>query len=337
MNCHPTLCGMLVDVEDGAARRRRAAIPTIPTAAASSACAARPRARSSATRARLLPPLRARPARRAVAARRRWDEALDLIVDAHARGRARGGRALVGARALREQLRHARRHSQPAPPLRQPLGLPVVEPDDDLLGARRLRPRRSPASLETNTKEDMGAHADAHRPVGRQPREPAEHRRATSRRRAAAARTSSRSTCGETEAAAQSDEVLIVRPGTDAALALGDDARDRRGGPRTIARSSTRHTVGFDALAAHVRALLARRGPRASPASRPSGIVGARPPLRDDAAGHDRARRQLACTRARTAGRARARSAACPRSPATSASPAAASARATAARSHGQA
>jgi anaerobic selenocysteine-containing dehydrogenase len=55
-----------------------------------------------------------------------------------------------------------------------------------------------------------------------------------------------------TEAAAQSDEVLILRPGTDAALALGmmhvligEGLYDRE--------FVARHTVGFDALAAHVR------------------------------------------------------------------------------------
>ena len=56
----------------------------------------------------------------------------------------------------------------------------------------------------------------------------------------------------ETEAAAQSDETLIVRPGSDAALALGlmhvivtEGLWDRA--------CVERHTVGFDALAAHVQ------------------------------------------------------------------------------------
>jgi anaerobic selenocysteine-containing dehydrogenase len=58
----------------------------------------------------------------------------------------------------------------------------------------------------------------------------------------------------ETEAAAQSDEAILIHPGTDAALALammsvmiGDGLHD--------AGFVARHTVGFDALAAHVQDL----------------------------------------------------------------------------------
>ena len=58
----------------------------------------------------------------------------------------------------------------------------------------------------------------------------------------------------ETEAWAQSDETILIRPGTDAALALammsvliGEGLHD--------AEFVARHTVGFDALAAHVRPL----------------------------------------------------------------------------------
>jgi anaerobic selenocysteine-containing dehydrogenase len=58
----------------------------------------------------------------------------------------------------------------------------------------------------------------------------------------------------ETEAAGQSDEVILIRPGTDAALALammsiiiGEGIHD--------ADFVARHTVGFEALAGHVREL----------------------------------------------------------------------------------
>src|SRR4029434_7566114 len=57
----------------------------------------------------------------------------------------------------------------------------------------------------------------------------------------------------ETEAAAQSDDALLVRPGSDAALALAmmhvivaEDLVDRA--------FVAQHTVGFDELAAHVSA-----------------------------------------------------------------------------------
>src|SRR5205823_5374297 len=55
-----------------------------------------------------------------------------------------------------------------------------------------------------------------------------------------------------TEASAQSDETVLVRPGTDAALALGmmhvivaEGLHD--------AEFVARHTVGFDALRAHLK------------------------------------------------------------------------------------
>jgi anaerobic selenocysteine-containing dehydrogenase len=101
--------------------------------------------------------------------------------------------------------------------------------------------------LETNTKEDMGAHARlvvlwganlASQPnTGR-------HLAAARRRGAHVVTIDVR----ETEAAAQSDETLLVRPGTDAALALAmmhvivaEKLWDRD--------FVARHTVGFDALA----------------------------------------------------------------------------------------
>ena len=123
--------------------------------------------------------------------------------------------------------------------------------------------------LEANTKEDMGAPREPDPPVGRQPRQPAEHRAATWPRPAAAGRRVVTIDVRETEAAAQSDEVILIRPGTDAALALammpvivGEGLHD--------AEFVARHTVGFDALAAHVRGPRPRRGPRRSPACRPS-------------------------------------------------------------------
>src|SRR3990172_1208786 len=55
----------------------------------------------------------------------------------------------------------------------------------------------------------------------------------------------------ETEAAAQADEVVLLRPGTDAALALGMMHVIVREGLHDRAFVA-RHTVGFDALAAHL-------------------------------------------------------------------------------------
>jgi anaerobic selenocysteine-containing dehydrogenase len=105
--------------------------------------------------------------------------------------------------------------------------------------------------LETNTKEDMGQHADlivlwganlASQPnTGR-------HLIAAKRRGAYVITVDVR----ETEAAAQSDEVLQLRPGTDTALALAlmhviiaEGLYDRA--------FVAQHTVGFEALQTHVQ------------------------------------------------------------------------------------
>ena len=105
--------------------------------------------------------------------------------------------------------------------------------------------------LETNTKEDMGAHAQLillwGANLASQPNT-ARHVTAARRRGAHVVTIDVR----ETEAAAQSDETLIVRPGQRRRAGPGDDARDRHRG--AVDRAFVeRHTVGFDALAAHVR------------------------------------------------------------------------------------
>src|SRR5690606_30956792 len=106
--------------------------------------------------------------------------------------------------------------------------------------------------LETNTKEDMGEHSQFillwAANLSSQPNT-ARHLLAARRRGAQVVTIDVRST----EAAAKSDDVLLVRPGTDAALALammhvicGERLYD--------AGFVARHTVGFDALADHVKA-----------------------------------------------------------------------------------
>ncbi|HXH83455.1 MAG TPA: molybdopterin-dependent oxidoreductase, partial [Candidatus Tectomicrobia bacterium] len=104
--------------------------------------------------------------------------------------------------------------------------------------------------LETNTKEDMGAHADLvvlwGANLASQPNT-ARHLVAARRRGAGVVVVDVR----ETEASAHADETLRIRPGTDAALALAmmhvivaEGLVDRA--------FVAAHTVGFDALAAHV-------------------------------------------------------------------------------------
>jgi anaerobic selenocysteine-containing dehydrogenase len=107
--------------------------------------------------------------------------------------------------------------------------------------------------LEANTKEDMAAHASLivlwGANLASQPNT-APHLAAARRRGAYAVTIDVR----ETEAARQSDEMVLIRPGTDVALALAMMSvivRERLHDAEFVAR----HTVGFDALAAHVRDL----------------------------------------------------------------------------------
>ncbi len=156
--------------------------------------------------------------------------------------------------------------------------------------------------LEANTKEDMGEHArlvllwganlasqpTTGPPPGRGPpaRGPGDH---DGRAR--------------TEAAAQSDEVFLIRPGTDAALALAMMHVIVAEGLQDEAFID-RHTVGFHALAGHLRA----HGPEWAapitgiPAERivalARGYAGTRP-------GDDRPGGQLDAQGRGTAGRAR--------------------------------
>ena len=106
-------------------------------------------------------------------------------------------------------------------------------------------------ALETSTKEDMGANAEMillwAANLTSQPNT-ARYLVAAKRRGAHIVTIDVR----QTEAAAQSDEVLLLRPGSDSALALalmhviiGEDLCD----PEFVRD----HTVGFDELAAHVR------------------------------------------------------------------------------------
>jgi anaerobic selenocysteine-containing dehydrogenase len=248
MNCHPTLCGMLVEVEDG--RLLSVTGDKENPDSQGFLCI-----RGQASREiignprRLLHPLVR--ARRGAGAWREasWDEALDLIA-----GRMQAaGREAVGVWSG---------HGLFANNYGTRIGSQLLRRFANLYGCQWWNPTMIcwglgafglglTGALETNTKEDMGAHAAlillwganlASQPnTGR-------HLAAARRRGAYVVTIDVR----ETEAAAQSQEVFLLRPGTDAALALGmihviiaEGLLDRE--------FVARHTVGFDALAAHVR------------------------------------------------------------------------------------
>ncbi|HET7264603.1 MAG TPA: molybdopterin-dependent oxidoreductase [bacterium] len=249
MNCHPTLCGMLVDVDGGRVAGLRGD-PDNPDSRGFLCVRGQASREIIGNPKRLTAPMTRD--RRAGGAWRRatWDEALDRIV-----GRMR--------EAGRESVAVWQGHGNNANNYGVRVGGQLLRRFANLYGCQWWNSTMIcwglgafgialTGPIETNTKEDMGAHADlvvlwganlASQPnTGR-------HLAAAKRRGAGIVAIDVR----RTEAAAQADEVLLIRPGTDAALALGlmhvivgEGLYDRE--------FVAAHTAGFDALAAHVRA-----------------------------------------------------------------------------------
>jgi anaerobic selenocysteine-containing dehydrogenase len=249
MNCHPTLCGMLVEVEGDRLRGVRGD-PDNPDSRGFLCVRGQASAEIIGNPRRLLRPL-VRATRgtgdwREVG----WDEALDLI----ATRMQAVGRQAVGTWAG---------HGLFASNYGTRVASQLLRRFANLYGCQWWNPTMIcwglgafglglTGVLETNTKEDMGAHARLivlwGANLASQPNT-ARHLVAARRRGARVVTVDVR----ETEAAAQSDQTVLVRPGTDAALALAmmhvivaEDRWDRE--------FVSRHTVGFDALAAHLAA-----------------------------------------------------------------------------------
>ncbi|PWU23149.1 MAG: hypothetical protein C5B48_09160, partial [Candidatus Rokuibacteriota bacterium] len=247
MNCHPTLCGMLVEVEDG----HLVSVGGDKDNPDSQGFLC---VRGQASReiignpGRLLRPL--------IRVRRgqdewrvaRWEEALDLI----ASRMAAAGREAVGlwsGHGLFTNNYGTRVASHLLRRFASFYGCQWWSPSMICwgLGAFGLG---LTGVLEANTKEDMGAHAQlillwganlASQPnTGR-------HLAAARRRGAFVVTLDVR----ETEAAAQSDEVIRLRPGTDAALALAMIHVIVSEG-RCDADFVAQHTLGYEALAEHI-------------------------------------------------------------------------------------
>lgn len=249
MNCHPTLCGMLVEVEDGGLVGLRGD-PDNPDSQgflcvrghASREIAGNPR--------RLLRPLVR--ARRGEAAWREttWDEALDLIV--------------AGMRAVgREAVGLWSGHGNLANSYGTRIGAQLLRRFANSYGCQAWNPTMIcwglgafgvglTGVLETHTKEDMGAHSALIVLWGAnltsQPNT-ARHLAMARLRGAHIVTVDVR----DTEATAESHEMYRIRPGTDSALALammhviiGEKLYDRD--------FVDRHTIGFETLAAHVKA-----------------------------------------------------------------------------------
>jgi anaerobic selenocysteine-containing dehydrogenase len=244
MNCHPTYCGMVVEIEDD----RVVAVHgdrENPDSRGFLCLRGRATGEIVDNPQRLLAP-RLRDGREAGAWRdASWDEALDRVASA-IRAAPPGATAVwaghgVFVNGVTGEL--AARFA-------------------NLLGAQWWRPAIVCWGLgglgfsltgvtEVNTMDDMAEHADLvllwGANLASQPN--------TAPRLVAARRRGARVIAidvRDTEAFAQADETFRVRPGTDAALALalmhvivGEDLHDRD--------FVARHTVGFDELAAHVR------------------------------------------------------------------------------------
>ncbi len=246
MNCHPTLCGMLADVRDG----KLVAVKGDKDNPDSQGFLC---VRGQASRevidnpARLLHPL-IRDRRSDEFRRASWDEAFERIV-ASMQDPAKVGiwaghgtsTTNYGTRISAQLLaRFANFHGSASwSPAMICWGLGAFG-----LGLTGL--------LETNTKEDMGEHSDLiilwATNLTSQPNT-ARHLLKARKRGAHIVAVDVR----KTEAAAKSDDVLLIRPGTDAALALAiahvicaENLQD--------ASFVEKHTVGFEQLAAHIRA-----------------------------------------------------------------------------------
>ncbi|HLJ60724.1 MAG TPA: molybdopterin-dependent oxidoreductase [bacterium] len=248
MNCHPTLCGMLVEVEDGRLIGVKGD-PENPDSRGFLCIRGHASGEIIDNPKRLLAPLvrdRRDTGWRPVS----WDEALDLI----ARRMQSAGREAVGL---------WQGHGHFANNYGTRIASQLLRRFANFYGCQWWHPAMIcwglggfgiglTGPIETNTKEDMGAHADlillwganlASQPnTGR-------HLAAAKRRGAWVVTVDVR----HTEAAAQSNEVFVIRPGTDAALALammhvlvGEGLHHRE--------FVEAHTVGFDQLREHVKA-----------------------------------------------------------------------------------
>jgi anaerobic selenocysteine-containing dehydrogenase len=248
MNCHPTLCGMLVEVQDGN-------LLSIKGDKANPDSKGFLCVRGQASRQiignpnRVLKPLirehRTEDAWREAS----WDDALNLIA-AHSKTAGREATAIWGG------------HGNLANNYGIATGVQMLTRFANLYGCQNWIPAMIcwglggfglglTGALETNTKEDMGANAELVVMWGANlPSQPntARHLIAAKRRGARIVTIDVR----QTEAAAQSDEVMLIRPGTDAALALAVMhviIVERLFDADFVAKNS----VGFEDLSRHVQ------------------------------------------------------------------------------------
>ncbi|MEI7444665.1 MAG: molybdopterin-dependent oxidoreductase [Burkholderiales bacterium] len=248
MNCHPTLCGMLVDVEDNSVVGVRGD-PDNPDSRGFLCIRGQASREIFDNPGRLLHPLlrdrRSDPFRQAT-----WDEALDRIASAIA-ARPPHATAIWPGHGTFTTNYGTRISAQLFARFANLHGSQFLNPTMICwgLGAFGLA---LTGMQETHTKEDMGEHSRLILLWGAnfasQPNT-ARFVNAARERGAHVVAIDVR----QTEATAKADEVLLLRPGTDAALALAL-MHVICAEQRFDADFVDRHTVGFAALAEHVRA-----------------------------------------------------------------------------------
>ena len=248
MNCHPTLCGMSVTVEaDGGVTI--AGDDTNPDSEGFLCMRGKAAHEIVGNDQRLLKPLVRTARGTADWAEASWDDVLDRIA---------GRMQAVG----REAVGFWQGHGNAVNDYGFGLKRGQMERFANLYGCQYWNPAMTcwglggfglglTGALESSTKEDLGAHSDLVILWGVNTVSQANTLRHVERAKRRGARIIAIDV-RKTEAAALADEVILVRPGSDAALALAmihviiaDGSWD--------AAFVAQHTQGFDALKAHVQ------------------------------------------------------------------------------------
>lgn len=248
MNCHPTLCGMLVDVEQNQVVGVRGD-PDNPDSRGFLCIRGQAAREVFDNPARLLYPL-VRDRREDAFRRATWDEALDRIAAAIAAAPPQATAIWPGHGTFTTNY-GTRVNAQLFVRFANLHGCQFFNPTMICwgLGAFGLA---LTGMQETHTKEDMGEHSRLILLWGANFASQPNTARFVNAARARGARVVAVDV-RQTEATAKADEVLLLRPGTDTALALAlmhVICAERLFDAAFVER----HTVGFAALAEHVRA-----------------------------------------------------------------------------------